>query len=54
MPNLYLEPRVFPHARQVFDDMLERALIYIFGQLTYAERRGQFASVGEGIAELGT
>jgi len=29
-PNLYLELRVFSDARQVFDEILERAFIYIF------------------------
>jgi len=38
----------------VFDEMPERAFIHIFRRLTYAERWGQFASVGEGMAEFGT
>jgi len=35
-----LEFRVFSHAHQVFDEMLERAFICVLEQLTYAERRG--------------
>ena len=41
-----LEFRVFSHAHQVFDEMLERAFICIYRQLTYAERWGQLSSVG--------
>ena len=41
-----LEFRVFSHAHQVFDEMLERAFIRISGQLTYAERWGQLSSIG--------
>jgi len=33
-----LKFRVFIHARQVFDEMLERAFIRVLGQLAYAER----------------
>ena len=43
---LCLEFRVFSHAHQVFDEMLERAFILVYGQLTYAERWGQLSSVG--------
>ena len=42
---LCLEFRVFSHA-QLFDEMLERAFIRVYGQLTYAERWGQLPSVG--------
>ena len=41
-----LEFRVFSRAHQVFDDMLERAFICVYGQLTYAERCDQLSSVG--------
>ena len=41
-----LEFSVFSHAHQVFDEMLERAFICIYGQLTYAKRRGQLSNVG--------
>ena len=41
-----LDFRVFSHAHQVFDEMLERASIRILGQLTYAEKWGQLSSVG--------
>ena len=41
-----LEFRVFSHTYQVFDQMLERAFICIYGQLTYAERWGQLLSMG--------
>ena len=41
-----LEFRVFSHAHQVFDEMLERAFICVYGQLTYAKRSGQLSSVG--------
>jgi len=40
-----LEFRVFSRAHQVFDEMLERAFIRVYGQLTYAERRGQLSSM---------
>jgi len=43
---LCLEFRVFSHAHQVFNEMLERAFIRIYGQLTYAEMWGQLSSVG--------
>jgi len=33
-----LEFRVFSHAHQVFDEMLERDFIRVLGQLAYAER----------------
>jgi len=33
-----LEFRVFSHAYEVFDEMLKRAFIYVYEQLTYAER----------------
>ena len=29
-----------------YDEMLERAFIWVYGKLTYAERRGQLSSVG--------
>jgi len=32
------EFRVFAHAEQVFDEMLESAFIRAYGQLTYAKR----------------
>ena len=32
-----LDFRVFSHAHQVFDEMLERAFICVNGQLTYAK-----------------
>ena len=39
LPLLFmLESKVFFHARQVFDEMLERAFIRVLGQLTYVER----------------
>ena len=38
--------RVFSHTHQAFDEMLERAFIRAYGQLTYAEKRGQLSSVG--------
>jgi len=41
-----LEFRVFSHAHQVFDEMLERAFIRVYGKFTYAERWGQLSSVG--------
>ena len=40
-----LEFRVFSHAHQVFDEMLERD-VCVYRQLTYAERWGQLSSVG--------
>ena len=41
-----LEVRVFSHVHQMFDEMLERAFIRVYGQLTYAESWGQLSSVG--------
>ena len=41
-----LEFRVFCHAHQVFDEMLERAFVRDYGQLTYDGRWGQLSSVG--------
>jgi len=41
-----LEFRVFSHAYEVFDEMLKRAFIYVYEQLTYAERWDQLFSVG--------
>jgi len=41
-----LEFRVFSYVHQMFDEMLERAFIHVYGQLTYAKRRGQLSSVG--------
>jgi len=41
-----LEFRVFSRAYQVFDEILERGFICVYGQLTYAERCGQLSSVG--------
>jgi len=43
---LCLKFRVFSHAHQVFDEMLERAFICVYRPLTYAERWGQLSSVG--------
>jgi len=40
-----LEFRVFSHVHQVYDEMLERAFIRVYGQLTYVERRGHLSSV---------
>jgi len=37
----------------MFDEMLERVFIRIFGKLTYAESWGQLASVGERIVGIG-
>jgi len=36
----------------MFDKMLEKVFIYILGWLTYAERCGQLASVGERIVGI--
>jgi len=33
-----LEFGVFSHTHQVFDEMLERAFIRVYGQLTYVEK----------------
>ena len=41
-----LEFRVFSHAHQVLDEMIERAFIHVYEQLTYAKRWGQLSSVG--------
>ena len=41
-----LKFRVFSHAHPMFDEMLERAFILVYGQLTYPERWGQLSSVG--------
>ena len=41
-----LEFGVFSHAHQVFDEMLERAFVCDYGQLTYDGRWGQLSSVG--------
>ena len=43
---LCLEFWVFSHTHQVFDEMLERAFIHVYGQWTYAERWGQLSRVG--------
>ena len=37
--------RVFSHAHQVFDEMLERAFIHGLGQLTYTKRWGHWSIV---------
>jgi len=50
IPNLYLELGVFSHGYQLFDEILDRAFIRIFGRLTYAERRGRLATGVERIA----
>ena len=38
--------RVFSHAHQLFDEMLERALMHVLEQLTYNERWGKLSNVG--------
>jgi len=44
---LCLEFRVFSHAHQAFDEMLERAFIHVLEQLTCVERWGQWFSIGK-------
>jgi len=38
LPSFFASLRVFSHACQVFDEMLERAFIHIIEWLTYVER----------------
>jgi len=48
-PNLCVQLMVFSDVRHVFNEMLERAFIHIFGRLTDADKCGRQNSQHSGM-----